>query len=342
MVMHQSVEAPARNRWRQRLLMISVPLLVLAGGAVLWWQGQGKISTDNAYVRADKVSITSDVSGRVARVLVGENQPVAAGQLLVTLEPTPFRIAVMQAQANLASARLQVRQLQSGTGSTAADVAARREALRFAQIEQERQQQLTRDGFTTRARLQAADYAVNAARADLDKALADAARARAAADTGGGEGQHPLVLAAEAALARARLDLSRTQIHSPAAGIATQTTKVLPGQIMVVGVPAMSIVATRTPWVEANFKETDIGQMRVGMAADVVLDAWPGRPLHGRVASLGAGTGSEFSVLPAQNATGNWVKVVQRVPVRIALPPPQPGQPPLIAGLSATVTVHLQ
>jgi membrane fusion protein (multidrug efflux system) len=342
MVMHQTVEARAPSRWKARAVMLSVPLLVLAAGAGLWWQGQGKVSTDNAYVRADKVSITSDVSGRVAQVLVAENQPVVPGQLLIKLEETPFRIALMQAEANLASARLQVRQLQSGTGSTAADVAARREALRFALIEQERQQQLTRDGFTTRARLQAAEYAVNAARADLDKALADAARARAAADGVGSIDDHPLVLAARAALDKARLDMARTSIRSPAAGIATQTSKVLPGQIMVLGVPALSIVATRTPWVEANFKETEIGEMRVGMAADVALDAWPGRVIHGRVESLGAGTGSEFSVLPAQNATGNWVKVVQRVPVRIALPPPVAGQPPLIAGLSATVTVHVK
>ena len=196
MVMHQSVEAPARNRWRQRLLMISVPLLVLAGGAVLWWQGQGKISTDNAYVRADKVSITSDVSGRVARVLVGENQPVAAGQLLVTLEPTPFRIAVMQAQANLASARLQVRQLQRGTGSTAADVAARRVGLCFAQIEPYRQQQMSRDCVTTRALQQAAVVAPLGVGPDQQAAgPPPPQREEAAGRTGLGQAAHAAAIA---------------------------------------------------------------------------------------------------------------------------------------------------
>ena len=159
-----------------------------------------------------------------------------------------------------------------------------------------------------------------------------------AAANGAGSGIHPLVLSAMAARDKAAFELSRTTIRAPANGIASQTDKVLPGQVILTGVPTMSLVISDRRWVEANFKETDLEHMRVGQRAIVKLDAYPGTPIEGRVESIGAGTGSEFSVLPAQNATGNWVKVVQRVPVRISLP--ATSRVPLIAGLSASVKVE--
>ncbi|MFZ4383109.1 MAG: efflux RND transporter periplasmic adaptor subunit, partial [Sandarakinorhabdus sp.] len=317
--------AAAKSRWRTRAIMASVPLLVLGAGAYLWWSGQGQVSTDNAYVRVDKVAISSDVTSRVRRVLVAENVPVKRGQLLIELADDPFRIALAQAEARLADARLQVRQLQSGTGGSAADVSAKREALAFA----------------TRARLQQAQYAVANARAELTRALADDRSARQAAGIATTETNHPLVLAAAAARDKAAFDLSRTRIRSPADGIATQTSRLLPGQVMLQGVASLSVMVAGSAFVEANFKETELADMRVGQRAEVRLDAFPDAVLTGRVDSIGVGTGSEFSVLPAQNATGNWVKVVQRVPVRIVLDarPQVPLPMPLIAGLSAEVKV---
>lgn len=336
--MHARVDSGTMPpRWRMRALMASVPLLVLAAGLWLWLSGLGQVTTDNAYVRVDKVAISSDVTSRVRRVLVSENMPVKRGQLLIELAQEPFRIALAEAEADLAEARLQVRQLKTGTSGSAADVAAKREALAFAETELTRQQALIGQGFATRARVQQAEYAVANARAELNRALADDARARAAAGTAIDVERHPLVMAAAAARDKAAFDLSRTLIRSPANGIATQTSRLLPGQVMIQGVAGLNVMVTDSAYVEANFKETELAGMKVGQPAEVTLDAYPDQPMRGHVESIGVGTGSEFSVLPAQNATGNWVKVVQRVPVRIALEPGK--RPPLIAGLSAEVKV---
>ncbi len=331
------VETQPKRRWRRLALLWSVPLLLLAAGAYLWLTSGASVSTDNAYIQQDKVSISSDVSGRVIAVNAAESQQIHKGDVLIRLDPEPFRIALAQAEANLASARLQVSELRSGTVGKDADVQGKRDGVAFARIDLQRQQKLMADGFTTRARVQQAEHGLTQAESDLSSALADAASARAAANGAGG-GIHPLVLAAMAARDKAALDLARTVVKAPADGIASQTSKVQPGQMMVMGLPSLSLVISNKRWVEANFKETDLEHMRVGQTAKVRLDAYPGTPVMGKVESIGAGTGSEFSVLPAQNATGNWVKVVQRVPVRIALP--AKSDVPLIAGLSASVTVE--
>jgi membrane fusion protein (multidrug efflux system) len=229
---------------------------------------------------------------------------------------------------------LQVAGLREGTVGKDADVAGKREAVEFARIDLKRQQDLLKDGFTTRARLQSAEHTLSQAQSELASALSAASSARTAANV---SGTHPLVLAAMAQRDKAALDLARTVIYAPADGVASQTDKVQPGQIIISGVPTLSLVVSDRRYIEANFKETDLEKMRVGQPATIKLDAYPSQPIKGRVESIGAGTGSEFSVLPAQNATGNWVKVVQRVPVRIALA--EATDVPLIAGLSASVTI---
>jgi membrane fusion protein (multidrug efflux system) len=324
-----------RRNWLRPALMLLGPLVIIAVGLYFWLSSGGSVSTDNAYVQQDKVSISSDVSGRAIEVPVRESQRVKKGDVLLRLNPLPFQIALDQANAALAEARLQVAGLREGTTGKDADVAGKREAVTFARIDLKRQQDLLKDGFTTRARLQMAEHTLSQAEADLATALSAAATARTAANPG--SGTHPLVLAAMAQRDKAALDLARATIYAPADGVASQTDKVQPGQIVISGIPTMSLVISDRRYVEANFKETDLEHMRVGQPATIKLDAYPSRPIKGRVESIGAGTGSEFSVLPAQNATGNWVKVVQRVPVRIALA--EATDVPLIAGLSASVTV---
>jgi len=323
---------------RRRLaIMLSLPLLILAVGLYFWLTSGATVSTDNAYVKQDVTAISTQVNGPVVAVYVRENQPVNKGDILFKVDPAPFEAALHAAQAQLAAARLQTNQLYVQAAGTTADISGAQANLAVAQRAYDRQAALMSDGFTTRA---AYDDALN----DLAKAQTDLANARAQSNNASAaiapNGDQPQVAAAIAAVEKARLDLQHTLIRAPASGIVTQSDRLLVGQTAVTGVSMLSIVGDKQAWVEANFKEGDLARMRVGQPAKVTFDAYPDIELKGRVASIGAGTGSEFSVLPAQNANGNWVKVTQRVPVRIAFD----GKPPreMIAGLSSTATVRVE
>jgi membrane fusion protein (multidrug efflux system) len=241
----------------------------------------------------------------------------------------------------IANAQVQVATLRSGLGSSAADIQAALDQMAAAQEDYQRQSELMASGFTTRARLQQAQHAVAQAGAALAAAQADAAEAQAKLSAGSAApGTSPAIAAARVQRDRATLDLRRTTVRAPVGGLVSQADRLQVGQMMMTGLPALSIVAGGHVWVEANFKETDLDRMRVGQPAEVGFDAYPGLKLRGHVQSIGAGTGSEFSVLPAQNANGNWVKVTQRVPVRIAIDERSPR--PMIAGLSADVKIDVR
>lgn len=330
---------PAPRRWGRIVLMLSVPLALACVGIWLWLTSGQSVSTDNAYVKQDMVSISPEIGGRITFVGVAENQRIAPGTLLFRLDEEPFRIALAQAEAEIAGAEARVTTLEATADSMSADIATAERALAFARTALDRETALMDRGFNTRARLDAAENAVSEAEGRLAEARAAAVRARAQLATGrSAPGTNPGLLSARARREQALYNLSRAEVRAPVGGIVTQADRLQRGQMMVSGVPALTIVAANGGWIEANFKETDLDRMRVGQRATIRLDAYPGVELRGHVASIGAGTGSEFSVLPAQNATGNWVKVTQRVPVRIAIDD-RPRRP-LIAGLSAEVTVH--
>ncbi|HEV2867150.1 MAG TPA: HlyD family secretion protein [Allosphingosinicella sp.] len=333
----EAAAEPARRprRWRL-LLMLSVPLLLVLAGAYMWLTSGRYVSTDNAYVQQDMVPVAPEVNGVVTEVLVRENQFVRRGDILFRIDPRPFRIALAQAEAQIASAEVQVNQLSARSAGTVADIQGAEANLEFAQRNFERYAALLRRGFTTRAQYDEALHDVQEARERLANARAESTTAQSAL-RGGTATDQPAVQAARVAREQALLNLQRTEVRAPSDGYVSQTDRLQVGAPVVTGVPAVTLVRRSTTYVEANYKETDLANMFVGQPAEVELDAYPGLRIRGHVASIGAGTGSQFSIIPAQNASGNWVKVTQRVPVRIAIDG-DPGRP-MIAGLSAEVTV---
>jgi membrane fusion protein (multidrug efflux system) len=320
--------------------MFAVPVLIAVVGGYLWLFAGRYASTDNAYVQQDMVSIVAEVSGRITGVAVAENEPVKAGDLLFRIDPEAYRIALDQAEAGVAAARLQVEQMRSAYRQAEAELGEARENLEYRQKVFDRYQALVKSGTSSHAQFDQAQNDLQAARQTFSKDEQAVAGALAAL-TGNPDiatDEHPLVRQAIAQREKAALDLQHADVRAPAAGIVSQTDRLKEGQYVSTGTSVVAIVENGHSWIEANFKETDLTHLQAGQEATVSVDAYPGLSLTGKVASIGAGTGSEFSLLPAQNATGNWVKVVQRVPVRIELDQ-STGDLPLRTGLSVSVEV---
>jgi membrane fusion protein (multidrug efflux system) len=316
------------------VLMLIVPAILLVLGGYWWLTSGGSVSTDDAQVKQDIVSVSPQVAGPVQHVYVRNGSQVHRGDLLFTIDPAPFRVALEQAQAQLSAARLQTSVLRTQASGTGADIVGEQASVQIKKNALARQQALLKQGFTTRADYEDALNEVRTAEQDLADARARAANAHAAI----APGEQPSIAQAQAAVDKAKLDLSRTEIRAPTDGVIENADNLQVGQMAVTGVGVVSLVHSSTAWVEANFKEKDVGKMVPGQKAKIEVDAYPGQKFDAHIQSIGAGTGSEFSLLPAQNANGNWVKVTQRVPIRIAFD----GHPakPMIAGLSVNATVY--
>ncbi|MEX6506511.1 HlyD family secretion protein [Jiella sp. M17.18] len=329
-----------KRRPIRKLLIVALPLALVVAGSYYWVTGGRYINTEDAYVQQDRVTVMPQVSGQIADVFVHENDHVAAGQKLFTIDPSVYRNAVEQAQANLESARLDVEKLKASYRQAVADRQTASDALQTAQTTYDRQNALVKRGVASQSALDDARLALQQAKGKLSSADQQvmSAKAALAGNPDIPTDQHPEVMQAIAKLDAAKLDLSHTTVTASEPGIVSQTDRLQVGQYVTPSTSVMSVIETGNSWVEANYKETDLTNMRDGQPVEVEFDTYPGRTFEGSVGSIGAGTGSEFSLLPAQNATGNWVKVVQRVPVRIHLP--ENGQlPPLRAGMSASITV---
>jgi membrane fusion protein, multidrug efflux system len=332
-----------RRSLRQRLrlpLMIAGPVVVLLAAAYWYLTGGRYVSTDDAYVQAARVAISTDISGRVVEIDVHDNDRVKAGQVLFRLDPRPFQIAVEEAKAQLATVRYQIHAMKATYHQKRADARATEATVDYQQHEFDRQQRLVTSGTASQQQFEQARQAYETGRQQLASKEQDVAVALA--NIGGDPyiplDQHPMVQHAQAALDRTELNLSYTVIKAPENGIVTKVEQLQVGDYVTASTPLFSLMSTDRVWVEANFKETELTHMRPDQAATVEVDTYPDVVFPAKVESLSPGTGLTFSLLPPENATGNWVKVVQRLPVRVSLDRSEPDAP-LHAGLSATVEV---
>ena len=348
---------PAGNPKRRiALTSIAVAVLVIGGGSGSydWLTGRHSESTDNAYVQANVVQITAQAPGTVTAIQADDTDFVKAGQLLVRLDPADARVALDQAEAALAQTVRETRilfannsTLQAQIDARAADATRAKADLDKAQDDVNRRQPLVQSGAVGKEEFSHATDQLSAARSAYiaAKSALDAAREQLNSNQSQTEGtsvaDHPNVLRAAAKVREAWLAVQRADIPAPVSGtVARRSVQV--GQRVSAGVPLMSVVTLDNPWVDANFKEGQLERLRIGQPATLEADVYGKHVVfHGKVEGLGAGTGAAFSLLPAQNATGNWIKVVQRVPVRISLDPKEVAQNPLRVGLSMNVTVNV-
>ncbi|MDP6885016.1 MAG: HlyD family secretion protein, partial [Rhodospirillales bacterium] len=338
-----TIAAPRRRGWGRILFRLTLfvvgPVVGVFAAGYFYVTGGRLVTTDNAYVKADLIAVTTDVSGRVAEVAVAQNDAIEAGRILFRLDDEPFRIALQRAEAELSAARQQVKALRAQYRQKGAELKITNDDVEYYAAAYERSRKLKDKGIVSQAKFDEARLKLRTARqrvAALGQEIAGVV-----ANLGGNAklpaARHPAVRAAAAARDQAALDLKHTTVRSPTAAIVTKM-RLQAGEYVEAGTPVFSLVATKTVWIEANLKETDLTHLRIGQPASVRVDTYPDRAWSAVVASISPATGAEFALLPAQNSSGNWVKVVQRLPVRLELRT-GPNDPPLRAGMSAAVEI---
>jgi membrane fusion protein (multidrug efflux system) len=331
--------APAPRRRGNRILWIAGPLAVALVAGWFYISSGRYTSTDNAYVQADQVTIAPQIGGRVVEVAVRENQTVRKGDLLFRIDPEPLQIAVEQMEAQIAAAGDFLNASRDGYRSASADLRASEATLHTNEAQLKRMRELRAKGIIAQKALDDALNEVATARGTRDSDAAALAKARTLL---GGAVDTPLedlsgYKVAQAQLAKARLDLSHAEVRAPIDGTIGKM-HLQPGDYLAIGQAAMPLVS-HTLWIEGNFKETDLTNVRVGQPAEIEVDTYPGHVWKAHVASISPASGAQFSLLPAQNATGNWVKIVQRIPVRLLIDEADPEGRILRAGMSATVEI---
>ena len=321
------------------LALIGIPLLVVAGALMFWLKGGRYASTENAFVKADIAQIAGEVAGRIVEVRARDHQFVAEGEVLVRLDPEPYRLALAKADAEIDSARNTVEALKVSLRETRMDARETENRLTYLEVQAKRQRELSGRGVSSAARVEQADSEEQQARDRLGMLQQRIARVEAAlgGDPDKATDQYAAVREKIAIRDRAALDLAHTEIKAPRAGTVVNF-RLQPGEQVKAQTALFSVVAERRPWVEANFKETDLTYVKVGQRATVVLDMHPDLTFEAEVESISPATGAEFAILPPQNASGNWVKVVQRLPIKLRLIE-RPGEPPLRAGMTAYVSI---
>ncbi|MDP2333594.1 MAG: HlyD family secretion protein [Reyranella sp.] len=321
-----------------RAVMWLLPLFVLVVTLFVWLSSGRYIATDNAYVKGDRAQIATALSGIIVEVPVQENQAVSRGQLLFKLDDQSYRLALTRIEAEIETGRAEIRGLRAQWRTKREEIKAALSQQTYAEAEFERQSGLAEKKIASIQKLEESRLALDVARQRISAAQEDLTRIEAAlaGDRRIRADDHPKVRQMMAARDEALLQLRRTTIESPLDGIVAK--RPVPGSYATTGVPVMVVVADTDLWIEANFKETELTRVRPGQKATIHVDTYPDSECTGSVASISQSTGAEFAVLPPQNASGNWVKVVQRIPVRIAVTCRE-GDPPLRVGMSTTVEI---
>lgn len=334
------VVSKPRRRWLRRLLLLGVPMVAIAAGTWIYLSGGRYISTDNAYVAAQKVLVTPEISGTVDAIRVREGQHIKTGDVLFSFDRKPYELALEQAKADLATAANSYAGLKTALAGFDSQIALAEDTVALRQAELDRKMALlanrvaaASDVDSDRVNLQGAKSALVALQQNQRDVLSQL----------GGSADTPLESfapwqAAKANVDQAQWNLDQTVVRAAFDGIATQVANIQMGRYLAAGTPVFAIVSGNDIWVDANPKETDITWLLPDQNVTVTVDAFPNAPLNGHVDSISPGTGSQFSLIPAQNAAGNWVKVVQRVPVRITFDAGQDTSK-LRAGMSATVAI---
>lgn len=334
--------ARPRRRWLRPVLLLGVPLLCLAAALVIWQRGGRYVNAENAYVKAHIVQVAPEIAGRVQEVVVADHARVRAGEVLVRLDPEPFRLALQKAEAELDEARTLVETARATYRETQSELGELESRAEHLARQARRQQELAARGVAPATRVeevlteaQVARERINVVRQRLARLLTTLK-----GDPELPADEHPSVRERMAERDRAALDLARTVIAAPVGGTIVNL-KLQRGEQVRAATPMFALVSEHRPWVEANLKETTLTNVTVGQRVRVVLDIYPDVEWVGEVESISPATGAEFAILPPQNASGNWVKVVQRLPVKIRLLP-HAGEPPLRAGVTATVSIDTE
>jgi membrane fusion protein (multidrug efflux system) len=325
------VQSPNRRQLLGRILMLAGVIAVVVGGLAFWLMGGRYVSTDDAFVDANKLMVSTDVSGIVLDVDVKEGQSVHKGDVLFRLDPKPFQIALDQAQSKMAETALTIKSMEQDYQRMLSDIQAQRAQVHLADTTLQRQNALLRIGGTAQQNVDQAQATLNTTQSQT-ASLEQQAQVQLA-KLGGRIGvpleSHPEYLQAKAARDEAQRQLEHTVVKAPYDGTVTQVSSLQPGAMIVsslaafVPTSAVALVSDGSKWVTANLKETDLTYIHPGQPVTITIDSYPDRVWHGTVMAIAPATGAQFSVLPSENSSGNWVKVVQRLPVRIAFDPDQ-------------------